>query len=93
MSYNTRWGGRTVTGASNDPGWLAALPHITAANVLSWRVDRAKYDFFALPPLTSPSNYATARNLAVSLKPGALLTVANANAFIAAVAAARALIP
>lgn len=82
----------TVTGTKDDPAFFSALPFITAANVMAYRVDRAKVQLFSLPKDPSPT-YAAARNTAVALQPSALLTVANGNAFIAAVAAAKALLP
>lgn len=91
--YNNYSPDHTVTGTLNDPAFFFVLPLITAANVMGYRVDRAKFDLSNLPPLKTPTNYATAYNTAVALRPNALLDVTQGNAFIAAVAAAGALLP
>jgi hypothetical protein len=80
-----------ATGQLGDPAQAYALAHIARADQAGERVQRAKQDLDELPKLTTPTDYVNARALCVVLRPDALLTTANQDAFVAAVATARAL--
>lgn len=78
-----------TTGQLCDPAYAYANAHLAKADQLAERVYRAKNRLlYELPRLTEPSNYVAARALAEVQQADALLTTANAEAFIAAVDAA-----
>lgn len=80
-----------ATGQVGDPAFAYANAHLAKADQLAERVARAKDTLlYRLPRLAEPPAYVVARATAEALQPDALLTVANSEGFINAVAAATA---